>query len=63
MTEGTRQVEVVASEGRHIIGYGSREKGERFTLPVELAKELVKQQPDAFKMVRTKKTEEVEHVN
>lgn len=61
MTEKTKQVEVTASEGRHICGYGSRKRGEYFILPATLACELVEQQPDAFKIVEAEETvEEVE---
>lgn len=57
----TREVEVIADEGRHITGYGSRQKGERFILPADLAKALVREQPEAFKAIRAKKpTEEVD---
>jgi hypothetical protein len=61
MTEKTKQVEVTASEGRHICRYGSRKCGEQFTLPATMARELVEQQPDAFKIVKAEETvEEVE---
>ena len=39
---------VVASEGRTITEYGSREYGESFDLPASLAKQLTKEQPGAF---------------
>jgi len=67
MTDETRQVEVTASVGRYIRGYGSRPIGGVFTLPEKLARELVREQPDAFKMLRTKKkiesVEEVENAD
>jgi len=61
--EETREVEVIASEGRSITGYGSRKKGGRFALPEKLANELIKQQPEAFKAVREKKTADAQEVN
>lgn len=55
-----REVEVLANEGRHIPGYGSRQKGEVFALPEKMAKEITKQQPGAFKLLKAKKATDEE---
>lgn len=54
----TKEVEVIAPEGRRILGYGSRKKGEIFVLPIKLADELVEQQPKAFRAIDKKEIAE-----
>ena len=48
----TLEIRVIATTGRHIVGYGSRRRGETITLPEELASDLLKNQPDAFEAVK-----------
>ena len=59
----TLEIRVIATTGRHIVGYGSRKRGETITLPEELASDLLKNQPDAFEAVVVKRGKVVEEAN
>jgi hypothetical protein len=58
----TLEIRVIATTGRHIVGYGSRRRGEIITLPEELANDLLRNQPDAFEAVKkSRAAEEVDN--
>jgi len=54
-----KKLTVIAPEGRHITGYGSRLQGEVFELPDQVANALLKDQPGAFEEL-LEETEEIQ---